>query len=185
MNTRIFATLLLLVPLLLPTQTLANEPRTLTWEELMPSGWNPNSVFDHLTDQEFADLSDEDYQKLQRQAQDMVDNAPTVEELDGQRVRLPGFVLPLDYENAQLREFLLVPYFGACIHVPPPPANQIVHANLDTEFFTNELYTPVWVTGKLTIERQQTQLNEAGYAQSLAVQTGYRMRVDEIQPYEE
>jgi len=163
----------------------AENSRTLTWEELVPAGWDPNSVFDDLTDEEFSRLSDEDYLALQRQAQDILDEAPTVDELHGKRVRLPGFVLPLEYEDAQLREFLLVPYFGACIHVPPPPANQIVYATLDTEYFTNTLYEPVWVTGKLEVDRKQSQLGEAGYAQSRDVLTGYRMTVEEIQPYEE
>lgn len=176
---------LLILLILVPGPALSDNPKTLSWEELMPDGWNPDSVFDHLTDEEFTNLSDEEYEVLQRQAQKIIDQAPTVASLHGQRVRLPGFVLPLDYEDAQLREFLLVPYFGACIHVPPPPANQIVYATLNTEFFTNELYEPVWVTGILEVDSKQTQLGESGYTQSLDVLTGYRMTVDEIQPYEE
>lgn len=55
-------------------------------------------------------------------------NAPVVKALDGQNIRLPGYIVPLEVsEEGRTTEFLLVPYFGACIHVPPPPSNQIVH----------------------------------------------------------
>ena len=64
---------------------------------------------------------------MMRQMRELWDNAPTNPKMDGARVRLPGYVVPLEEVKGELKEFLLVPYFGACIHSPPPPANQIVH----------------------------------------------------------
>ena len=64
---------------------------------------------------------------LMRQMREIWDNAPTNPKMDGARVRLPGYVVPLEEVKGDFKEFLLVPYFGACIHSPPPPANQIVH----------------------------------------------------------
>ena len=112
----------------------ADEPREVQWEELVPQGWNPNSVFDQYTDEEYTNLSDEQYLKLQIEAQAMLDEAPTVESLDGETVRIPGFVLPLEFDETSIKEFLLVPYFGACIHTPPPPANQVIHGKLAVSY---------------------------------------------------
>ena len=57
-----------------------------------------------------------------------------VAELNGKRVRIGGYVVPLDFEATTIKEFLLVPFVGACIHVPPPPANQIVYVKADKGF---------------------------------------------------
>ncbi len=71
--------------------------------------------------------------------------------LDGQRVRMPGYALPLEFEDTKVIEFLLVPYVGACIHVPPPPENQMVHVLADKPFKLEGLFTAVWVTGKMSV----------------------------------
>lgn len=76
--------------------------------------------------------------------------------LEGQFIRLPGYALPLEYEGAAIQEFLLVPYVGACIHVPPPPQNQMVFVKLAEPFIITDLFTPVWITGRVKIERTET-----------------------------
>jgi hypothetical protein len=74
-------------------------------------------------------------------------------ELDGKSVRIPGYLLPLEFEGDRVSEFLLVPYVGACIHTPPPPPNQIVHVKTDDAYTTDGgLYTPVWVNGLMKTE---------------------------------
>jgi hypothetical protein len=86
-----------------------------------------------------------------RRQESMVD-----EKLEGQFIRLPGYALPLEYEGAAIQEFLLVPYVGACIHVPPPPQNQMVFVKLAEPFIITDLFTPVWITGRVKIERTET-----------------------------
>jgi hypothetical protein len=73
-------------------------------------------------------------------------------ELDGKQVRIPGYLLPLDYDGKKVTEFLLVPWVGACIHTPAPPPNQIVYVILDEAFEVRSQFEPVWVTGGLMIE---------------------------------
>ncbi len=163
----------------------ADEAREVEWDELVPKGWNPNSVFDKYTDEEYTNLSDEEYLKLQIEAQAMLDEAPTVEALDGETVRIPGFILPLEFDETSIKEFLLVPYFGACIHTPPPPANQVIHGKLDSNFEIKKLFEPVWITGKMKTLRAQQTLGESGFSQSLDVETGYTMEVEEVIPYVE
>jgi uncharacterized protein len=70
-------------------------------------------------------------------------------DLDGTAVRIAGYLLPLEFAEAGVTDFLLLPYVGACIHVPPPPPNQIVFVRLAEKFRVADLFTPVWVSGNL------------------------------------
>ena len=74
-----------------------------------------------------------------------------VEGLDGASVKMPGYLLPLEFSGQKVTEFLLVPWVGACIHTPPPPPNQIVHVLLDKDnaFASRSIYEPVWVAGRM------------------------------------
>lgn len=95
-------------------------------------------------------------------------------EVAGRKVKVPGFVVPLELDAAGLvLEFFLVPYFGACIHLPPPPPNQIIHVKLQTPFKLASLQTPYWLTGTLQTAEKMTRLGASAY--SLAEST--------IEPY--
>ena len=73
--------------------------------------------------------------------------------LDGIVVRIPGYALPLEHRNSGVKELLLVPYVGACIHVPPPPPNQTIYVKLRDTYIVQNLYDPVWITGRLSITK--------------------------------
>ena len=73
-----------------------------------------------------------------------------VQDLDQKSVRLAGYALPLEFSGTGVNEFLLVPYVGACIHVPPPPPNQIVFVRVKEPFKPQSQFTPVWVTGQIS-----------------------------------
>ena len=151
------------------------DPRDLEWEELMPEDWDPLAELDALTGGDVQDLSDNSARAIELfdAYQEAVRSAPVVGELDGENVRLPGFVVPLDFEGTEISEFLLVPYFGACIHVPPPPPNQIVYVKTVAAYPLQELFDPVWVTGVLST---QAHLNDVGDA-------GYTIQATIIEPY--
>ncbi len=112
-------------------------------------------------------------------AQDQV----LVEELDGKEVQIPGFALPLEFSGTLMTEFLLVPYVGACIHTPPPPANQIVHVRADAGYESEGLFTPVWVTGRISTTPSSQSLSFVDGSSDVDV--GYALRASEIEPYEE
>jgi len=86
-----------------------------------------------------------------------------VTELDGKRVRIGGYVVPLDFDATKVQEFLLVPFVGACIHVPPPPPNQIIYVKAADAFEIAGQFDPVYVTGTLKTVRQFTGLAATGY----------------------
>lgn len=84
--------------------------------------------------------------------------------LNGQYVKLPGYVVPLEAdEGGLLSEFLLVPYYGACIHVPPPPSNQIVYVKLKKPWLLKSMQDPVWVTGTLATQLWTNDAADADY----------------------
>ncbi|MDR2051295.1 MAG: DUF3299 domain-containing protein [Deltaproteobacteria bacterium] len=145
------------------------------WEQLVPASWHPEKIFEGLNLDELADGDPRAVKILETLITEW-NNAPVNPEIQDKLIKLPGFVAPLDWEDeASLREFLLVPYFGACIHVPPPPANQIVYIKLDKGRDGLESMAAIWVYGKIFLERHTGGMGTASYA----------MRVDHIEPYTE
>jgi hypothetical protein len=101
--------------------------------------------------------------------------------VDGQVVRLPGYVLPLEFSGKQVTEFLLVPWVGACIHTPPPPPNQIVHVVADKPFDVSGMYDAVWVTGRMAARagKKSLQLVDG----SADIDIGYAIAAARVEPY--
>jgi hypothetical protein len=87
--------------------------------------------------------------------------------LEGLTLRIPGFIVPLDVDAAgQVVEFLLVPYYGACIHVPPPPPNQIIYVKPVTPIAVKDTFNAYWITGRMHVEIRNTQMASASYSMS-------------------
>jgi len=145
----------------------------LKWEAMVPKGWDPAKEFSDL---DLSKLQDSDprametLEKLKRAWND----APAEPALNGKKIRIPGFALPLERQGNKVTEFLIVPYFGACIHTPPPPANQIIHARSAKPLDGVKMMVPIWTYGTLSIQRGETQWGVAGYG----------LTVDKVLPYE-
>jgi len=146
----------------------------LTWGDLVPPEARDlmgmpqpvhdlSGLADALSDEEFGDP-----------AVQLVPDAPVVAELNGRQIKLPGYIVPLGIsEQGMVNEFLLVPYFGACIHVPPPPSNQIVYVQSEAGIRLQDLYQPFWITGAMQVEPVESELANAGY----------RIAQAQIEPY--
>ncbi|QJR81230.1 DUF3299 domain-containing protein [Alteromonas pelagimontana] len=126
----------------------AEEPQEVYWEDLIPEGFNELDAPAIAHDGKMTQLQP---------------NAPVVDKYDGQYVKVPGFVVPLEGDEKLTTEFLLVPYFGACIHVPPPPSNQIVHVKFKEGVPIENLYDAIWVTGKLSTDGWAGDIASVGY----------------------
>ena len=164
---------LLALLVLLTTPLWAAEPKELTWSEMIPPDAAPE-VPDTAPMHDLSQLGNLDPEAAPA-AQQSMPNAPVVPALDGQNIRLPGYIVPLEVnEEGRTTEFLLVPYFGACIHVPPPPANQIIYVTLDKPRGIQMMDT-VWVYGKLEIEKTESDIGDAGY----------RIKAEAVEPYVE
>lgn len=132
------------------------------WDALMPPGWNPKKALEGV---DLAALSDSDPKAnaLLDKLRQELDRAPVVKTLDGKRVRIAGFVVTLERNDKGVTEFLLVPYYGACIHTPPPPANQIIHVVASAPYPPEKAIFPVYVTGTLRTVAAVTPEGAAGY----------------------
>jgi hypothetical protein len=152
----------------------AAQPVTLTWEELVPKGWDPLADFKGI---DFNLLDDGDPRAAQMMARlrQVWDSAPINDEVVGRHVRIPGFIVPLEDGRDGMREFLLVPYFGACIHSPPPPANQIIHVLPQSPARGVRSMDAVWITGTISRERTDSYMGVSGY----------RIVATRVEPYRE
>jgi len=152
----------------------AGTPRELKWAELVPpmalTPVKPKTFFSGAAkagdDMEPPPppLAEGKFMSVKRR-QPGGDGPPrVVEALNGERVKIGGYVVPLDFEATEVKEFLLVPFVGACIHVPPPPANQIVYVKAERSFEIGGLFDPVSVTGTISTTSASTGLADAGYS---------------------
>lgn len=133
------------------------------WDALIPDDFRPDRI---MARYDLDNITDDDprAEQLQSELQALWDQAPVREELDGRRIKLPGFVVPVETDAEESTGFLLVPYYGACIHVPPPPANQTVYVVTQKGEGTKpKLFDIVWVTGELSVKRIDNDVAEAGY----------------------
>lgn len=142
------------------------------WEDLIPPGWDPAKLIGAENLARVPEGSVQEVQLMQRM-REVWDNAPTRAELQGAAVRIPGYVVPLDGAAGSLSEFLLVPYFGACIHSPPPPANQIIHVRLSKPQALRSM-DAVWVSGTLRNTRQNSAMGISGYSVDARVVEPYK-----------
>ncbi|UIP27651.1 DUF3299 domain-containing protein [Photobacterium sp. TLY01] len=137
----------------LPFVANAQETLTLDWIDLIPE--KERQLFDQQG-MPFVD-HENDQTALQKRM------GTVRPELDGSEVKIPGFVIPLEGDENTITEFLLVPYFGACIHVPPPPPNQIIYVKFPKGAPVQQLWDVVYVVGKLNVQTVEHELAETGY----------------------
>ncbi|MDG1077121.1 MAG: DUF3299 domain-containing protein [Planktotalea sp.] len=149
------ALMLLSGALATPKTALAATPKEITWDDLLPVGVPYSEIIGEGELDEVNDtwnpIYDENATKLN-------------ESLDGSYIKMPGFIIPFDIGVKGVTEFMLVPYTGACIHMPPPPANQLVMVNAKTPWPSDDLWNPVWVIGMMRMQLQSTDLGQTGYA---------------------
>lgn len=146
--------------------------REIQWDELVPKGWDPMAAFKGLNMNRLKDSDPKAIAALEKLKAAWAE-APVEPSLDGKRVKLAGFVVPLERKGDAVLELLLVPYFGACIHTPPPPANQIVHVILKKPAEGMKMMDTFWVSGTLSLQHGDSSLGIYGY----------RMTGERLDPY--
>lgn len=138
-----------------PTSALAEVARETLWDELIPPGVPYGEIIGEGKIDEVNDTWLPEFDANARLLN---------ESLDGAYIRMPGFILPLKLDTEGVTEFLLVPYIGACIHVPPPPPNQLVMVRSSDPWPGDQLWDAIWVTGRMQTEFEITPVAEAGYS---------------------
>ncbi len=166
-----------------------DEVVTLAWEDLLPEGELErleqlyNEFYDQV-EQKWANaqevpLSQADPVMIEEGSpadyMPQIGTFNVVDDLDGLNVRMPGYVVPLSFnKDDKYSEFLLVPYFGACLHTPPPPPNQIVYVTAERPAELKETWLPIWVEGTMSTTRNENDLGDAAYTLALS----------KVEPYE-
>jgi uncharacterized protein len=139
--------------------------QTIDWRDLVPAGYDPSELLRQYS-RDVATLRDNDprAERLAEALRKAWESAPVVESLNNKMVRLAGFLVTLEGDGKAVSEFLLVPFFGACIHVPPPPSNQIVLVRTRAKpFKASQMFQTVMVTGRLRTEPTRSDLASASY----------------------
>ncbi len=136
------------------------------WDDLVPEGFQPDKILARYQARiQEANEGSAEERELYKQVMGEFNNAGANQALNGKKIRIPGYVAPLDTNGEMVGDFLLVPYYGSCIHSPPPPAHQTVMVNpsIGNSVALEDTYLPVWVTGEITVEKVDTKLATAGY----------------------
>lgn len=162
---RAFCAGLALVAALPATVLRAASATVLTWKDLLPEG-------ETTLPPGLQGLVQHDQASLAAQ---QPESSGVRTDWNGETVQMSGFIVPLDYEGTGVTAFMLVPYVGACVHVPPPPANQLVFVTTEEPYESEGLFEAVTVTGMFGTAATSTQLADVGYALS----------ADRIEPYED
>ena len=162
----------------LPKDSATSEFQTLEWPDLIPPKileilMNPPSYLDDIEDGSAEDLigsglkgsEPSDSEDAYQQA---LVSTEINSELNGAMVRIPGFIVPLEFDDEQtVTQFFLVPYFGACLHMPPPPPNQIILVNSPQGVQLSALYDPFWVKGELRTTFQENDMATSAYSMAM------------------
>nr|WP_086937612.1 DUF3299 domain-containing protein [Thaumasiovibrio occultus] len=141
----------------LPFMASANEVLTLEWVDLIPEA-ERESFAQNMAKSSLGAHDENTDLSVQQSLFGSVR-----EELNGSHIKLPGFVIPLEGDSQTITEFLLVPYFGACIHVPPPPPNQIVYVKFEEGVPIQQLWDVIYVNGIIKTEAVSHDLAQVGY----------------------
>ena len=76
-----------------------------------------------------------------------------------------------------------MPYVGACVHVPPPPANQMVLISMSKKMVVKDLYTPVWISGQMKTKQSSKALNLVDGTRNVTV--GYHIDAAKAEIYKD
>ena len=145
--------------------TALAEPKVLEWDDLIPPGIPYSEI---IGEGEVDEAND------RWKPEDDPNGYLLNQDLNGIQVKVPGFVVPLEVDSHGIHSFLLVPYAGACIHTPPPPPNQLILVHTPAPWGDHEYWEPIWVTGEIRTQIQDSEIAE----------TGYVMGADAIEKYE-
>ena len=163
----------------------AKQYKTVEWIDLLPADdlealLNPPEYLTEIEENSLEDTIDSRLKNKTRgnkddRYQEALQSENVVEDMDGKRIRIPGFIVPLEFDDEELViQFFFVPFFGACLHLPPPPPNQIILVDFPTGIPIETLYTPFWISGKLNTKLVEKNIATAAYSMRMDVYEVYR-----------
>lgn len=154
-----------------------DEYQTIEWISMMPKEdlealMNPPDYIGQIQDGSSEDNMDTLSELAKNNAQvqrfqSALASTKIVKEVIGKKIRVPGFIVPLEGEDQMITEFFIVPFFGACLHMPPPPPNQIIHVEYADGVELTNLYDPYWFEGTLSVKNISNDLGASAYGMTI------------------
>lgn len=156
----------------------SSEYVTIQWTDLLPQDEvdilsNPPSYINDIEDGSAEDqlnspMNNSIVVEMEDRYQQALVSTRVKSEMDGRAVRIPGFIVPIEFNGEQtITEFFLVPYFGACLHMPPPPPNQIIYVKSAEGLKLEALYYPFWISGDLKASMVENDMATAAYSMEM------------------
>ncbi|NTS78200.1 DUF3299 domain-containing protein [Catenovulum sp. SM1970] len=153
--------------------------REVEWTELIPEDdlnaiLNPPSYIDDIEDGSIEDQIGAQVENGVSSPEDDVyqralNSTRIIEKMNNQAIKIPGFIVPLEFnEDRTISRFFLVPYFGACLHMPPPPPNQIIFVTAEPAIEFQSLYDAFWISGMLKTKMFESEMATSAYTLDLA-----------------
>lgn len=175
----------LMMMVALPSLCAAVEYTEVEWTDLMPKDdldalLAPpeylNDIADGSQQDSVAALNQKESVDAQtKRYRDALSSTRVMQEFNGKQIRIPGYMVPLEQnEEREVTAFFIVPYFGACLHMPPPPPNQILYVQYEKGIALEALQQPFWFEGTLTVALNENALGTSAYT----------LNIDDYQLYE-
>ena len=143
---RVFYSILIILGIAFHGHSTLAKPKTISWEDLSPTKDGVNMIFDGAAEMRGTpDISE--FEGSKERLDQFLDDMKYMKEsqgesglinirLNGKSIKIAGYITPIAFDGENITEFLFVPYRGACIHVPPPPANQIIYVKREKLLFS-------------------------------------------------
>ena len=158
---------------------------TIAWSDLLPQDEidilsNPPSYITDVEDGSAEDqlnssMNNSIVVEMEDRYQQALVSTRVKSEMDGRAIRIPGFIVPIEFNGDQtITEFFLVPYFGACLHMPPPAPNQIIYVKSATGLKLEALYYPFWISGDLQASLVKNDMATAAYSMEMVNYEAYQ-----------
>ena len=180
---RVFYSILIILGIAFHGNSTLAKPKTISWEDLSPTKDGVNMIFDGAAEMRGTpDISE--FEGSKERLDQFLDDMKYMKEsqgesglinirLNGKSIKIAGYITPIAFDGENVTEFLFVPYRGACIHVPPPPANQIIYVKEAQGLKADEMWSPFWITGILDANSVSTIVADVGYSIKEAIVSPY------------
>jgi hypothetical protein len=140
---------------------------TTDWKRLIPVLWDEGSTKQQLILKYGKPDGKIDYENFAKDYRKALDEAPAKDSMKGKKIKIAGYVVPLDFKERNLTEFLLIPNSGGCMHTPPPPANQVIYVKYDKGIGIEYTDRIIWIYGQIEVKKNDNNMAIAGYEMTI------------------
>lgn len=156
------------------------------WSQLLPE--SEKQLLTYYLPDESLDFTEQIRRSIEASSSEEYRSATystnIVETLPGKSIAISGFIVPIELgEGRTVQSFFLVPYFGACIHYPPPPPNQMIYVSTPNNFPLPDMYQAYTLKGVLKDGLYEDLLGTSAYQLDLISVTTFQGTPDDFRQH--